>query len=82
MSYYWKVITSLSSGGSPRIRHWEAFNCPGLKLRIKSHGNTIDNVKKKEDGGLWPGYLPVDNGAQEDYDAYEIAETVPNNTNL
>ena len=68
------VITiRVSPGGGNR----EGGLTPGLNLGVEAHGDAVDKVGEQEAQSLVPGDHCVGDGQDQDDDADQVAETVP-----
>ena len=73
------VITiRVSPGGGDR----EGGLTPGLDAGVEAHGDAVEEVGQEEAGRLVPHDHRVCDGQDEDDDAHQVAETVPEVINI
>ena len=61
---------------------WEGGLGPGLDPGVEAHGDAVDEVGEQEAQSLVPGDHCVGDGQDQDDDADQVAETVPEAMNI
>ena len=61
---------------------WQSGLGPGLNPCVEAHGHAVDEVGQEEAKSLVPGDHRVSDGQDQDDDAGQVAETVPEAINI